>query len=50
MEMSDKLHTLADLLLGKEHPVPLNRKLCGPQNWYAHDDKEKISLLCPVRN
>jgi len=33
MEMSDQLHALADLPLGKRLWYALDRRLSGPQSW-----------------
>jgi hypothetical protein len=59
MEISGQPHTPAALLLGKEPPLPIDRRLGGPQSRSGRGGKEKqnsflllsgIELGRPVRN
>jgi hypothetical protein len=41
MEASGQLHALAALHMGKEPPIPLDRRLGGPNRWPGHGGKGK---------
>jgi hypothetical protein len=43
MEGGGQLHALATLTMRKELPLPMDRKLCGPQNRSGRcEEEEKI--------
>jgi len=50
--VSSWLHTLVILLLflGKEPPVPLDRRLDGPQSQSGHVSEDKNSYSCQESN
>jgi hypothetical protein len=48
MEMSDQLHAPAAIPPGKESPVPLERRLGGPQRLCGRYEEDKNLLPLPV--
>jgi hypothetical protein len=47
MEVSGQLHALAAISPGKEHLVPIDRRLGEPQSQSGHSVKEKKSQPLP---
>jgi hypothetical protein len=50
LEVSDQLHAPAALPPGKEPPVPLDRRLGGPQSRSGRHGEEKILTPTGTRN
>jgi hypothetical protein len=50
MEVGGQAYAPATLSVGKEPPVPLNGRLCGPRAALDVLEKRKISCLCWALN